>query len=141
MPTQAQAGDFVPERLAEARKRALLSQADLARKAEVSRKTVGNYESGKTQPDEPTLRRLASVVNVPPAWLTGHDSGGDGDSRRTLADFDAEHPALAAPVLIDGRYCVLAIQDAAGRLLYGYTPGGEILAVGSVVGTAISPLG
>jgi transcriptional regulator with XRE-family HTH domain len=66
-----------PERLRDARKRAVLSQDDLAAQAEVSRKTISNYESGKTEPDLPTLRRLAAVVNVAPEWLTG---GNDGDT-------------------------------------------------------------
>jgi transcriptional regulator with XRE-family HTH domain len=60
------------ERLKQAREAARLSQDDLAKRARVSRKSVGRYELGRSEPDEPTLERLAYATGVSPAFLAGH---------------------------------------------------------------------
>lgn len=51
--------------LREARKRAGLSQSDLARRAGVPQSVVSEYEAGKRQPAVPTLARLVAA--------TGHE--------------------------------------------------------------------
>ena len=53
------------ELLREARRRAGLSQSDLARRAGVTQSVVSEYEAGKRQPALPTLARLVAA--------TGHD--------------------------------------------------------------------
>ena len=53
------------ELLREARRRAGLSQSDLARRAGVTQSVVSEYEAGKRQPALPTLARLVVA--------TGHD--------------------------------------------------------------------
>ena len=53
------------ELLREARKRAGLSQSELARRARVTQSVVSEYEAGKRQPAVPTLARLVAA--------TGHE--------------------------------------------------------------------
>lgn len=54
----------VPDLLREARTRASLSQADLAACGQVSRSTVGRYESGRLSPTVRQLEQLLSVCGL-----------------------------------------------------------------------------
>lgn len=48
--------------LREARRRARLSQTDLARRADVAQSVISAYESGLRQPSVPTLRKLVAAT-------------------------------------------------------------------------------
>ncbi len=58
------------------RKRAGLTQAELAKKIGVSRSTIGNYEKGIREPDFETLEKIADFFNVELNFLLGK-SGND----------------------------------------------------------------
>jgi transcriptional regulator with XRE-family HTH domain len=47
------------------RKQRGLSQAELAMAANAGRNTIGNYEAGKTAPQEDVLRRIFDVLGMP----------------------------------------------------------------------------
>jgi transcriptional regulator with XRE-family HTH domain len=59
-------------RLKRARERAALSQAELARKAGVSRVTVARVEALLDEPQPRTVRKLAQALGVAPADLMDH---------------------------------------------------------------------
>jgi transcriptional regulator with XRE-family HTH domain len=59
-------------RLKRARERAALSQAELARKAGVSRVTVARVEALLDEPQPRTVRKLAQALEVAPADLMDH---------------------------------------------------------------------
>jgi transcriptional regulator with XRE-family HTH domain len=58
--------------LRELRQEKLLSQEELGKKANVSKTTIVNIETGKIRPYPQTLRRLAEALEVEPAALVEH---------------------------------------------------------------------
>jgi transcriptional regulator with XRE-family HTH domain len=53
-----------------------LSQEALARRVDLSSKSVARFEGGQTEPSIATLRLLAESLGVSPAWLlTGEGQG------------------------------------------------------------------
>lgn len=66
------------ERVKEARKKAGLSQAELAEKLGVGQNTVSNYENATGEkgsaPKLETAARIADVLNVSLDWLVGRDN-------------------------------------------------------------------
>ncbi len=68
--------DTLGDRLEEARKRAVLTQAELATRAKVALVTVARIETGVIDNPRPsTIRALAEVLDIEPAWLLFGDSG------------------------------------------------------------------
>jgi transcriptional regulator with XRE-family HTH domain len=61
----------IAHRLVEAREAAGLSQAEAARLAAVSLKTLKAWENGKTTPRPNKLQMLSGVLSVPLLWLLG----------------------------------------------------------------------
>lgn len=59
-------------RLVEARKRAGLSQRDLARKAGVAQSVIAELERGKHPPSVSSLSKLATALGVNPTQLLGN---------------------------------------------------------------------
>lgn len=59
------------------RKRAGLSQQELADRLDVSRSLVGMYESGQRMPSYEMLEALADIFNVNIDFLTGHEDSGE----------------------------------------------------------------
>ncbi len=67
------------QRLAQARKRQVLSQEELATAAGVPVVTISRIENGHTEAPRPiTIRRLAAALDVPPAWLLFGDDEAEG---------------------------------------------------------------
>ena len=71
--------DTLRQRLREARRLGVLTQAELAARAGVSLITVTRLENevGEGNPRPETVRRLAKALDVDPAWLLfgdGYDS-------------------------------------------------------------------
>jgi len=77
--TQYNAADVVGrparrlKRLRAIREDHAMSQAELAKKAELSRATIVSLESGRAGAQYATIRRLAEVLAVQPADLFGDD--------------------------------------------------------------------
>lgn len=65
------------DRLETTRRKRVLTQADLARKAGVSQITVTRLESPNSEanPRVDTVRRLAEALDVDPSWLLFGDEG------------------------------------------------------------------
>ena len=67
----------LPERLRQARKKAGLSQKDLGVKAGMDEGSasgrMNHYEKGRHVPDIETLRKLASILNVPLSYFFCED--------------------------------------------------------------------
>jgi Zn-dependent peptidase ImmA (M78 family)/predicted transcriptional regulator len=61
---------FEPGRLRLARELRQLSQADLARRLELTPAAVSQYESGATRPGGESLKRLSAVLEVPSAFFS-----------------------------------------------------------------------
>lgn len=59
------------ERIKTARKRAGMTQQELAEKLQISYMGISQWESGKRNPKKSTLERLAAVLDVPLNYLTG----------------------------------------------------------------------
>lgn len=59
------------ERIKAARKQAGMTQQELAEKLEISFVGVSQWESGRRNPKESTLARIADVLDVPLGYLTG----------------------------------------------------------------------
>ena len=59
------------ERLKELRSSSNMTQEDLAAKMEVSKGTIGNYETGRRAPDPETLELIADIFNVDVDYLLG----------------------------------------------------------------------
>ena len=60
---------YIGEKLKEVRTRRLLTQKELAEKADVSAATVVNIERNNQEPHFRTIRKLATALGVDPAEL------------------------------------------------------------------------
>lgn len=60
-------------RLREARKRAGLTQAELASKIGIGQNTYSYWETGKTKIDNVSLAKLAEILGVSIDYIMGHD--------------------------------------------------------------------
>lgn len=70
------------ERIKELRKSYNLSQVDFGKRIGVSGATISTSESGKTTPDEQTIRAICSEFNINRDWLV--DGVGERDVQRPL---------------------------------------------------------
>ncbi|MTI85369.1 MAG: helix-turn-helix domain-containing protein [Firmicutes bacterium] len=75
------------KRLRQLRKEKNLSQDDLAKLFHLSQSTIAYYESGRKQPTQKTLQKLAQFFTVSMDWLTGHS-----DLRKPLNSTELEGP-------------------------------------------------
>lgn len=77
MAKNAQIHPVFARRLAQARKRSELTQAELGVRAgldpAVASPRINQYERGKHEPKLATVKRLAEVLNIPPAFLYTED--------------------------------------------------------------------
>ena len=62
------------ERIKELRKANGLTQAELAKKLNVSASTVGMYEQGRREPDSEMLAKISDIFDVTIDYLLGADS-------------------------------------------------------------------
>jgi transcriptional regulator with XRE-family HTH domain len=62
---------YIGENLKRVRTRRLLTQAELAERADVSAATVVNVERNQQEPHFRTIRKLAEALDVDPAELLG----------------------------------------------------------------------
>jgi transcriptional regulator with XRE-family HTH domain len=62
---------YIGDKVREIRTRRLLTQEELAEKAEVSPSTVANIETDNREPHFRTIRKLAKALNIDPTELLG----------------------------------------------------------------------
>lgn len=62
---------FRPERLREWRKKKKLTQEQLAKKVNMTKGTISNYENGYSSPPHDTLVALADVLGISTDYLLG----------------------------------------------------------------------
>ena len=62
-----------PERLREAMRRADKKQIELATETGLSHSTISRYLSGKVEPRQEAIIKLAAALNVSEWWLWGYD--------------------------------------------------------------------
>jgi transcriptional regulator with XRE-family HTH domain len=62
---------MLPLRLKELRKQRHLSQRDLADKLQVAQQTIGGWETGRTEPNNELLSKLADFFGVTVDYLLG----------------------------------------------------------------------
>ncbi|MCX4233267.1 helix-turn-helix domain-containing protein [Streptomyces ortus] len=60
-----------PSRITLARKRRGLTLAELSQHAGVSLQSLSNYETGRTSPRPPTVRKIAAALDFPEAFFSG----------------------------------------------------------------------
>ena len=59
----------IGKRIAEARKEAKMTQMMLGNRIDVSQQMIAQFEKGKRQPNEETLKKIADILDVSSAWL------------------------------------------------------------------------
>lgn len=84
----------IGERIIQLRKKHDLSQSELAKKAEVSRTIIGNYERNANTPSIEVLIKLAKVFNVSVDYLIGEGqlSALDKDLLKRIEDIEELDP-------------------------------------------------
>lgn len=65
--------DFTPSRLSLARRRRGVTKKDLAEAADVSTRSLSDYESGNQAPTHRTLERLSAALEFPSGFFRGDD--------------------------------------------------------------------
>lgn len=88
---------LLAQRLAEARKRARLTQRQVAAKLGVTHGAVGNWETGTTEPDAQMLARLARLYRVSSDYLLGLDNGAEVHPEAPVTAEEEPVPAAAMP--------------------------------------------
>ena len=77
---------ILAELIYQARKRAGLSQEELADRLGVTRQAVSKWETGKSVPDTENIRRMTAVLAVSADYFLGSDSTATDDSPEPKAD-------------------------------------------------------
>ncbi|MCT6888198.1 MAG: helix-turn-helix domain-containing protein [Lactobacillus sp.] len=66
--------------IAELRKKRQLSQSQLAKSLNIGSSTLGMYETGKREPNNAMLTKIADYFNVSTDFLLGRDEGNDSNT-------------------------------------------------------------
>lgn len=85
----------IGERIIQLRKQFNLSQEDLAKRIEVSRTIIGNYERNANTPSIEVLMKMAKTFNVTVDYLIGEGeiSSYDKEVMKRIEDIDKLDPA------------------------------------------------
>lgn len=70
---------MLPERLKNLRKKAGLTQKQIAEKLQVGQNSYSNWEKGKRTPIQPTIEKLAEILNTSTDYLLGKTDIPDRD--------------------------------------------------------------
>ena len=70
---------MLPERLKNLRKKAGLTQKQIAEKLQVGQNSYSNWEKGKRTPIQPTIEKLAEILNTSTEYLLGKTDIPDRD--------------------------------------------------------------
>ena len=112
----------IGERITQLRKQHHLSQEELAKRAQVSRTIIGNYERNTNTPSIEVLVKLARVFNVTVDYLIGEGqlSSLDKDTIKRIEDIEnlSEENKNFVLKMID-----MAIQNFKTKQAFGWTYG------------------
>lgn len=102
--------------LREIRRRAGLSQEDLARMVGVERTTVTKWESGHNEPALPVFAKIADVLGVPADELLGRSVSQTGkrpvDVRATDAELRRLEERTGVPARLIAAFIVAVAQES-----------------------------
>lgn len=93
--------DFAPERLTLARERRGYKKSDLARRIRLNPRTIGEYEAGRSVPDDTIIGRIVDTLNFPVEFFfipTGSTMTEDGASFRALSRITAAQRKAALAI-------------------------------------------
>lgn len=65
--------NIIGKRIKDAMLKSGLKQADIVKKTGINKGALSSYLSGKYEPKQTNIYKLASVLNVSPAWLLGYN--------------------------------------------------------------------
>jgi len=100
------------DRLRKAREEAGYSKEDFAVALEVSRNTIGNYESGKVRPQPVVIKMWALVTGVPVEWLRTGDAPGGGGLPRLDSN---QQPSVSPSAQVSGTVTEVDFTTRAAR--------------------------
>lgn len=103
-----------PDRLRYAREQANLTREALARKVEVSVKSIQRFEAGEVSPTQAILDRLALHLQVRPEWLCGED--GEMNAPRLQSFLQAQAPPRPTLFALVSSILALSPEDRAALL-------------------------
>lgn len=106
----------ISDRIRQARQAKKLSQTDLARRADLNRKSLSRYELGSIPPAD-VLKAIAEALGVSADYLLGADDVPIRD-RELLAKFEALQNADPDTREVVDRFLDLVIRDARARQAY-----------------------
>ena len=100
--------DNFGDRLAQAREKRELSQAELAKRAGLQAAAIGHFERGRRKPSFANVRALAKALNVSSDYLLGRTEDMKGATtafrgEEELTDADREHIQLMINVMRERR--------------------------------------
>ncbi len=96
------------ELIYQARKRAGLSQEELADQLGVTRQAVSKWETGKSVPDTENIRRMTVVLAVSADYFLGSDSAGTSDGpEASTGGTEAAGKPVSSPDLLGRRLSLL----------------------------------
>jgi uncharacterized protein YjbI with pentapeptide repeats len=85
----------IGNKIALARKKINLSQADLAQQVSISAQAVGKWERGESMPDITTLNRLADILGVDLNYFSERHQPAETDDTNTAT---LDQPSVEAPI-------------------------------------------
>lgn len=119
---------MVGSKIAEARKKVNISQAQLAKRLYISPQAVGKWERGESLPDIITLNRLAGILGVDLNYFSENTQTGIGEAntrKRDVSEIDQTDPEVEnlsnsseRQVKIDLNAIDLQKSDFAGVILH-----------------------
>lgn len=73
MGNEVERGSTTPERLREAMRLSGKKQVDLVKSTGIDKGSISNYLSGRYEPKQEAIYKLAMALNVSEMWLWGYD--------------------------------------------------------------------
>lgn len=88
---------FLGDRISKWRKQKKLTQEELAKKANVTKAAVSNYENGHSTPSNDTLVAIADALDVSTDYLLGRTDNPNSESKELMGDSDFSIAFLGGP--------------------------------------------
>ena len=110
--------DEFGKRLLDFRKRAGMSQEELAAKLGISRQTLSKWEQGQSEPDVEMILCLCDVFQITPNELLGTEENGRGQAEQVIRSTE-QHIQIAA---FDVFMLLLLLSGVALQVVYLCVP-------------------